>query len=169
MKRDSKQHCNYTFISRQLPGHQLPIHFGFSVVLALFVLLNGQANLAVGQSAAKTADVQLYFFTSDACPPCRQVEPEVVRVYQAGYPVFKVDAIEKAAWSQRFDVRRTPTVILVKNNRVVKRHSGLINARVIESWFESVGFRPSVPAAEPATNVDYQRVRKPAPVKNSCR
>ena len=158
MRRDIIELCSETFTScSKLNQPPKPVHSGFAMVLALFVLLSGPSNLTVGQSASNPDGVQLYFFTSDSCPPCRQVEPEIVSIYQAGYPVFKVNAIEKAQWSQHYDVRRTPTVILVKNNRVVKRHSGLINARVIESWFDSVGFRPSKPATEFATNVDYHR------------
>ena len=131
--------------------HQVTI----TILLAGFLFLNGQLTTPVEAQTRNdnSADsVQLYYFTSDSCPPCRQVEPEIIRLYEAGYPVFKVNAHRKPEWSENFGVTRTPTTILVKGREIVARHSGLIDARTVKGWFDSVGFAPSLAAAPDTTN-----------------
>ena len=104
-------------------------------------------SVAISWSASSLAQddaASLYFFTSDACPPCRQVEPEIIELYEQGYPVFKVNASQQRDWTEHFSVRTTPTVILVDDGKVVARHSGLISATELRRWFAST---QTIPAA----------------------
>ncbi len=77
----------------------------------------------------------LYYFTMQGCGPCAQVEPEVRRLADAGYPVKVIDARLNPQWAQHFQVSSTPTLILVANNRVIESHSGLITADELAGWF----------------------------------
>ena len=96
--------------------------------------------LLVGEGHGQTASnqAQLYFFTNAACGPCRQVEPELEKLYRAGFRVMKIDTHLHPDWTQRFQIQRTPTVVLVANQKIVARHSGYIDAPTIEDWFSSL-------------------------------
>ncbi len=54
-----------------------------------------------------------------------------------GYPVSIVDTTQRADVAQQFNVDRTPTTILVADNRVAGRQAGLIDARTIVGWFDA--------------------------------
>lgn len=114
----------------------------FPLELLIFVVLAGWV-LAV-PLAAQPADsgTQLYFFTSQGCAPCKQVEPEIESLQRAGYSVITVDLAKSPDWGKTFSVNRTPTVIMVVNQRIVGRHAGLIDAATLKGWFASVGYRP---------------------------
>ena len=90
---------------------------------------------------AQQNDVHLYFFTNDGCAPCRQVEPAIEALKQEGYPVTTLYASRSLEATQRFQIDRTPTVIMVANQRVVGRHAGLIDAVTLKQWFTAVGVR----------------------------
>ena len=81
----------------------------------------------------------LYFFTNDGCAPCRQVEPGIEALKREGYPVTTVKLNDQPQWGARFQVDRTPTVVLVSNSRVVGRHAGLIDGVTLKNWFAQVG------------------------------
>lgn len=106
------------------------------VLLAIVLFANSVAYQANAQSAQH--DAQLYFFTNAACGPCRVVEPEIEKLYRAGYSVMKIDTSVHPDWTQRFQVQKTPTVILAVGNKVVARHSGYIDASTMKGWFDSV-------------------------------
>ena len=143
-------------------------HIVTAIVLAGVFLLNGQAakqTYAQTKRSNSADSVQLYYFTSQACPPCRQVEPEMIRLYEAGYPVFKVDAHAKPQWTERFGVQRTPTTILVRDQEIVARHSGLIDARTVKGWFDSIGYAPSASSPNTPKSVPGRVVEIPVSTK----
>ena len=104
-----------------------------AVVLATSCAISLFAHYGYGQGPQQKA--QLYFFTNAACGPCRVVEPELEKLYRAGYPVMKIDTHLHPDWTRRFAVRKTPTVMLVAGQQVVARHSGYIDAESMLQWF----------------------------------
>ena len=47
-------------------------------------------------AASAVADVQLLFFSSQACMPCQQVKPVVAQLAGQGYPIVSVDINQRA-------------------------------------------------------------------------
>lgn len=84
----------------------------------------------------------LYVFSMPGCRPCKQMEPDVDRLIQTGYPATKVDCVANEAWANHFQITQTPTTILVANNQVVARKLGPQNYADLIKLFDSIGFRP---------------------------
>ncbi|MEV4141493.1 thioredoxin [Dactylosporangium sp. NPDC049742] len=73
------------------------------------------------------------------CGPCRAVSPalEQVATELAGtVKLVKVDIDKAPALSRRFDVRAVPTLMIVKDGKIVARQSGAANATVLRRWVE---------------------------------
>lgn len=87
--------------------------------------------------AQNNNEPHLYFFTNPGCGPCKQVEPEIQRLISKGYPVSIVDTVQRPDIAREFNVDRTPTTILVSDDRIAGRHAGLIDAHTIVGWFQA--------------------------------
>jgi thiol-disulfide isomerase/thioredoxin len=120
----------------------------------LFVLLVGCWTTDPSLAQNRATEAQLYFFTNPGCAPCRQVEPEIESLRRAGYDVTTVFLDRSPEWGQKFSVDRTPTVIMVANQKVVGRHAGLIDAKTLKLWFTAVGADPQVNREKAVTGVD---------------
>ena len=108
----------------------------FAVVVFLSaIVVNGLATDSFSQAKSSA---QLYFFTNAACGPCRQVEPELEQLYREGYSVMKIDTSIHPDWTQRFQVTRTPTVVLVADGKVVGRRCGFVDAATLRDWFRRI-------------------------------
>ena len=88
-------------------------------------------------------DPHLCVFSMPGCRPCQQMEPDVDRLAQAGYPVTKVDCVANEAWANHFQITQTPTTILVAGEKVVARAMGPQNYGDLVKLFDAVGFRPA--------------------------
>lgn len=118
----------------------------------------------VGRSCATAEDSTrptLYFFTNEACRPCKQVEPVLRELADRGYPITKVDTEQYPAWVREFRVQSTPTVVMVRGNTELSRQSGFVNAATVERWFNTAGFSPGNDRPErPATDVINKQDRE---------
>ncbi len=110
-----------------------------SLVLALATLSATLPTKVCGQNQTGDNPVHMYFFTNHGCAPCRQVEPGIQALQNEGYPVTTVFLNQQPQLGQRFSVNRTPTVVLVANNKIVGRHAGLIDGVTLKQWFAAVG------------------------------
>jgi thioredoxin 2 len=81
------------------------------------------------------------------CGPCRAVSPalEQVATQLAGaVKLVKVDVDAAPGLSQRFDVRAVPTLMVIKDGKVVARQSGAAPAAALRRWVEqSLAAAPS--------------------------
>ncbi len=91
-----------------------------------------------GHASLQAQDVQVLFFTMEHCPPCRQMEPVVDRLGRDGYSIRKVDAAREQALAQSFDVRQTPTTIIVNGQTPVARQSGFVDYQSIKSKLDEL-------------------------------
>ena len=105
----------------------------------------------LGLTAVKSVGAQenqspiLYFFTNDGCAPCLSVKPVIDTLTANGYPIKTLKAAEYPQFAQQLGVDRTPTVVLIAGNKIVGRHSGLIDGSTLQQWFEKFGV-PAQPA-----------------------
>ena len=98
------------------------------ILLAVFVQVSAADN-------SQYPHARLYFFTSPACGPCRQVEPAIQQLANEGYPVTIINTAAQPEWAQHFKVNRTPTTILVANQKVIGRQTGLVSGNTLRAWF----------------------------------
>ena len=111
---------------------------------AMLVII-GCLHQTLNNAAAQEA--QLYFFTNANCGPCKAVQPEVEALYRNGYSVMKIDTSIHPDWTKRFQVDRTPTVILTQGNQIAFRKSGYVTASEMQNWFKSVESTVADPSA----------------------
>ncbi len=105
-------------------------HAARLVILALGLL-------ATSTAVAQTGKVQLLYFTSANCPPCRQMEPLIEEFMRQQYPISKIDTQQPSEWVQQFQVTQTPTAILLIGDQIFQRHSGLLTTEELLEWFRA--------------------------------
>ncbi|TWT67072.1 trypsin-like peptidase domain-containing protein [Allorhodopirellula solitaria] len=70
------------------------------------------------------ADSILLEFSSSNCPPCRAMQPIVSELIARGVPVRQVDVQAEPQLVQRYQIRSTPTYVVVQDGREVTRLVG---------------------------------------------
>ena len=104
-----------------------------SQMFCLFILA-----ASVQMSSADTSQIshtRLYFFTNPSCGPCHQLEPVILQLANEGFPVTIVNTTAQPEWASHFKVTRTPTTILVADQEVVGRKTGMVSGATLRSWF----------------------------------
>ena len=84
-----------------------------------------------------TADVQLLFFSSQACLPCQQVKPAVSQMLSEGYPVVPVDIDQRSDLANRYQIEQIPCFVLTVNGQEVHRVVGNRTATTLKAWMQS--------------------------------
>ena len=75
------------------------------------------------------------------CVPCRQVSPaleQVARDLAGKVKLVKVDVDKAPKLSERFTIQAVPTLILMRDGRVVARRAGAAPASALRSWVDEV-------------------------------
>lgn len=91
-----------------------------------FLLLLAGAETAMAQAI-------LLEFSSANCPPCRAMEPIVSELIARGVPVRQVDVQAEQQLAQRYQIRSTPTYVIVREGREVTRLVGAQSAAKLHS------------------------------------
>lgn len=87
-----------------------------------------------------TPEVALLYFTQAECPPCRQMQPMLDHLVGRGFPIHVVDVHAHPSIVQQFEVKRTPTFILLKDRQELKRHSGVLSSYQVNSLLIDAGY-----------------------------
>lgn len=88
--------------------------------------------LLLSMISLATTDMRVLFFTMDSCAPCKQTEPAIDQLSNDGVAVTKIDVRQYQAYAQQCQVDRTPTVMLVDGNRVLARHTGILDYQSLQ-------------------------------------
>lgn len=71
----------------------------------------------------------LVYFYSPHCGPCRQLSPRVDELAGRHGNVLKVDVSQRPELAQRFNVRATPTLVLLAGGQVEQVLVGAVSAK----------------------------------------
>ena len=95
----------------------------FLILMPMLTYLSArrQVGREIDSSAASAGEGdRLIYFYSPRCGPCRNMTP-IIDQLSAQHPraVFKVDVQQDPASARTFNIRATPTTVLVKESRVL--------------------------------------------------
>ncbi len=101
------------------------------VVVGLFILLQLsvvlQSRRMVGREAPALKaggvpgqGVELVYFHSPGCGPCRTMTPVIEALAREGAPVLSIDVSKDQESARRYSVRATPTTILIRDGKIEK-------------------------------------------------
>jgi len=98
--------------------------------------------LAALAAPAQNGGAVLLDFSAKWCGPCQQMKPVVNRLKQDGYPVQIVDFDKYRGYASQLGVMRIPTFIMMKNNKVVCRHTGPLSRQGLLQMMATAGVTP---------------------------
>jgi thioredoxin 2 len=78
-------------------------------------------------------------FWAPWCGPCRMVSPALERVagdLAGSLKLAKVNVDHTPRLSRRFQVQAVPTLMLVKDGRVIARQAGAASATALRNWVD---------------------------------
>lgn len=113
--------------------------------------------------AAAASDAVLVEFSSEHCPPCRAMQPIVSELIARGVPVRQVDVQAEPQLTRRFEVRSTPTYIVLRDGREVTRLKGTQSVSQLRAALAQTGGGPIVP-----TRTESQPQTRLAPMINNA-
>lgn len=71
---------------------------------------------------------QILYFSANWCSACQATEPAVDQLKKSNLAqVAKVNTDYDVSLTEQYNVRSVPTVIVLENNKEVKRHSGALS------------------------------------------
>lgn len=72
-------------------------------------------------------------FTASWCAPCKALA-KVLEEVKTTLPIEVIDIDENSELAAKFNVRGVPTMVLLENDKEVKRKVGMGTKEKIESW-----------------------------------
>jgi len=79
----------------------------------------------------------VFYFTADWCCPCKKVRPIVEELIKDGYSFQIIDVDLEKELAKNFEISSIPTFILFKNEKSIKRISGVQTKNQLESFINN--------------------------------
>lgn len=77
-------------------------------------------------------------FTASWCAPCKMLAPMVEDAKgDTEVQVVDIDTDEGTALATQYKVRGVPTLIMVQDDKEIKRHVGMTTDKVLVEWFQA--------------------------------
>jgi thioredoxin 1 len=80
------------------------------------------------------------FFHKELCPHCKNMEKVLIK-FSAKVPsveIFSIDSESHPELMEKLSFKRVPTLVFVRNGKVIKVHSGLMNPRELNTLYASL-------------------------------
>ncbi|MES9993869.1 MAG: thioredoxin family protein [Candidatus Thiodiazotropha sp.] len=84
------------------------------------------------------SDSRLIYFYSQNCSPCRSMTPIIDRLAEKHPGVVKVDVREDLETTRKFNIRATPTLVLLKEKVVIDIALGAKTESQLESLLQKL-------------------------------
>jgi thioredoxin-like negative regulator of GroEL len=79
---------------------------------------------------------QIVYFSATWCEPCKTLGPIMQRV-GLNYNVTKIDVDHNNDLITRFGIRSIPTVLILENNKEIRRFTGVKSENEIINWINN--------------------------------
>ena len=79
----------------------------------------------------------VFYFTADWCGPCKKVRPIVEELTKDGYSFQIIDVDIEKELVKKFEISSVSTFILFKNEKSIKRTSGVQTKNQLEDFINN--------------------------------
>jgi thioredoxin 1 len=112
----------------------------------------------VASGPASTQKIEVHVFTAKWSKPCQDLLKTVRELMAEGHPVHLVDVDRDPDTTQRFQIDRVPTIIVVADGQEAQRRSGALSPAQIRELVTRSEWPLSKPLADPnATTISPRR------------
>lgn len=129
--------------------------YGAAMGLVFFLMMGNSRSTAMNESSANVTKIAadkfekevmqssqpvLVDFYATWCGPCKALAPiveELASQFTGKIKFFKINVDEAQSLSQRFDIQGVPTLLLVKNGKVIDTLVGMTSASVLKARLQS--------------------------------
>jgi thioredoxin 1 len=109
----------------------------FLILVPLFSYLSAKRLLGKKVDSNLSGNRMLYFYSQN-CSPCRTMTPIIDRLAQKYEGIVKVDVREDPETSRTFNIRATPTLVLIKDKVVTNIALGTKTESQLESLLKKL-------------------------------
>jgi len=79
--------------------------------------------------------LKLLDFYANWCGPCRMMSPIIEELSEErSFEIQKIDIDKNEELVREFGIMSVPTLVLLKDNREIDRHSGFISKNDLQNW-----------------------------------
>ncbi|MES9969668.1 MAG: thioredoxin family protein [Candidatus Thiodiazotropha sp.] len=109
----------------------------FLILVPLFSYLS--AKRLVGKKiVSDLSNNRMLYFYSENCPPCRTMTPIIERLAEQHDGIVKVDVRKDPATGRQFNIRATPTLVLMKESVVTDVALGAKTESQLKSLLQKI-------------------------------
>ena len=76
---------------------------------------------------------QVLYFTAQWCSVCQDMTP-IVEHLKKSIPIEKIDTDYDVSYTEKYNVKSIPTVIVLENGKEIKRHTGKLNKNQLNTF-----------------------------------
>jgi thioredoxin 1 len=76
-------------------------------------------------------------FTADWCGPCKSLAKNLSEADISGITIEVIDIDKSQETALYYGIRSVPTLVMVKDDNVIKRHTGVMTPTQLKEWIYS--------------------------------